>query len=209
MKWLRHTINTVVWVLLTFYVTLTIAVNIPAVQKYFGRQAAAALSEKFGTKVCVGRVDVGLFNRIIIDDVTMLDQQRHPMLRAGRISAKLDLLRLPHNEICITSAQLFGADIHINRATASAKPNYQFIVDSLASKDTTSHSKLNFQIHSLIIRHGAFCYDQLDMPSIHTLDLHHLHIQNISTHILLSDLTKDAGSINIKNSASQNSVVWT
>ena len=198
MKWLRHTINTVVWVLLTFYVTLTIAVNIPAVQKYFGRQAAAALSEKFGTKVCVGRVDVGLLNRIIIDDVTMLDQQRHPMLRAGRISAKLDLLRLPHNEICITSAQLFGADIHINRATASAKPNYQFIVDSLASKDTTSHSKLNFQIHSLIIRHGAFCYDQLDMPSIHTLDLHHLHIQNISTHILLSDLTKEAGSINIK-----------
>ena len=198
MKWFRHTINTVVWVLLTFYVTLTIAVNIPAVQKYFGRQAAAALSEKFGTKVCVGRVDVGLLNRIIIDDVTMLDQQRHPMLRAGRISAKLDLLRLPHNEICITSAQLFGADIHINRATASAKPNYQFIVDSLASKDTTSHSKLNFQIHSLIIRHGAFCYDQLDMPSIHTLDLHHLHIQNISTHILLSDLTKEAGSINIK-----------
>lgn len=198
MKWLRHTINTVVWVLLTFYVTLTIAVNIPAVQKYFGRQAAAALSEKFDTKVCVGRVDVGLLNRIIIDDVTMLDQQRHPMLRAGRISAKLDLLRLPHNEICITSAQLFGADIHINRATASAKPNYQFIVDSLASKDTTSHSKLNFQIHSLIIRHGAFCYDQLDMPSIHTLDLHHLHIQNISTHILLSDLTKEAGSINIK-----------
>ncbi|WP_206081753.1 translocation/assembly module TamB domain-containing protein [Hallella mizrahii] len=172
--------------------------NIPAVQKYFGRQAAAALSEKFGTKVCVGRVDVGLFNRIIIDDVTMLDQQRHPMLRAGRISAKLDLLRLPHNEICITSAQLFGADIHINRATASAKPNYQFIVDSLASKDTTSHSKLNFQIHSLIIRHGAFCYDQLDMPNIHTFDLHHLHIQNISTHILLSDLTKEAGSINIK-----------
>ena len=198
MKWLRHTINIVVWVLLTFYVTLTIAVNIPAVQKYFGRQAAAALSEKFGTKVCVGRVDVGLFNRIIIDDVTMLDQQRHPMLRAGRISAKLDLLQLPHNEICITSAQLFGADIHINRATASAKPNYQFIVDSLASKDTTSHSKLNFQIHSLIIRHGAFCYDQLDMPSIHTFDLHHLHIQNISTHILLSDLTKEAGSINIK-----------
>ena len=198
MKWLRHTINTVVWVLLTFYVTLTIAVNIPAVQKYLGREVASALSEKFGTKVCVGRIDVGLFNRIIIDDVTMLDQQRRPLLRAGRISAKLDLLQLPHNEICITSAQLFGADVHINRATASAKPNYQFIVDSLASKDTTNHSKLNFQIHSLIIRRGALCYDQLDMPKKHTLDFHHLNIKNISTHILLSDLTKDAGSINIK-----------
>ena len=198
MKWFRHTINTVVWVLLTFYVTLTIAVNIPAVQRYFGREVASALSEKFGTKVCVGRIDVGLFNRIIIDDVTMLDQQRHPMLRAGRISAKLDLLRLPHNEICITSAQLFGADIHINRATANAKPNYQFVVDSLASKDTTSHSQLNFQIHSLIIRRGALCYDQQDMPRMHTFDLNHLNIKNISTHILLSDLTKEAGSINIK-----------
>ena len=198
MKWFRHTINTVVWVLLTFYVTLTIAVNIPAVQRFFGHEVASALSEKFGTKVCVGRVDVGLFNRIIIDDVMMLDQQRHPMLRAGRISAKLDLLRLAHNELCITSAQLFGADIHINRATANAKPNYQFVVDSLASKDTTSHSQLNFQIHSLIIRRGALCYDQFDMPRTHTFDIHHLNIKNISTHILLSDLTKDAGSINIK-----------
>ncbi len=198
MKWLRHTINTVIWVLLTFYVTLTISVNIPAVQKYFGREVSSALSEKFGTKVCVGRIDVGLFNRIIIDDVTMLDHQRHPLLRAGRISAKLDLLRLPYNEICITSAQLFGADIHINRASASARPNYQFVVDSLASKDTTVHSKLNFQIHSLVIRRGALCYDQFDMLRMHTLDIHHLNIKNISTHILLSDLTKDAGSINIK-----------
>ncbi len=198
MKWLRHTINTVVWVLLTFYVTLTISVNIPAVQKYFGREVSSALSEKFGTKVCVGRIDVGLFNRIIIDDVTMLDHQRHPLLRAGRISAKLDLLRLPYNEICITSAQLFGADIHINRASASARPNYQFVVDSLASKDTTGHSKLNLQIHSLVIRRGALSYDQFDMLRMHTLDIHHLNIKNISTHILLSDLTKDAGSINIK-----------
>lgn len=198
MKWLRHTINTVVWVLLTFYVTLTISVNIPAVQKYFGREVSSALSEKFGTKVCVGRIDVGLFNRIIIDDVTMLDHQRHPLLRAGRISAKLDLLRLPYNEICITSAQLFGADIHINRASASARPNYQFVVDSLASKDTTGHSKLNLQIHSLVIRRGALRYDQFDMLRMHTLDIHHLNIKNISTHILLSDLTKDAGSINIK-----------
>lgn len=198
MKWIRHTINTVVWVLLTFYVTLTISVNIPAVQKYFGREVSSALSEKFGTKVCVGRIDVGLFNRIIIDDVTMLDHQRHPLLRAGRISAKLDLLRLPYNEICITSAQLFGADIHINRASASARPNYQFVVDSLASKDTTGHSKLNLQIHSLVIRRGALSYDQFDMLRMHTLDIHHLNIKNISTHILLSDLTKDAGSINIK-----------
>ena len=45
MKWLRHTINTVVWVLLTFYVSFTIAVNIPAVQKYLGREVASAQPE--------------------------------------------------------------------------------------------------------------------------------------------------------------------
>jgi len=95
MKWLRHTINTVVWVLLTFYVTLTIAVNIPAVQKYLGREVASALSEKFGTKVCVGRIDVGLFNRIIIDDVTMLDQQRRPcQARSAPTASQRDLYHL-------------------------------------------------------------------------------------------------------------------
>lgn len=198
MKWIKHTINTIVWVLLTFYVTLTIAVNIPAVQKYFGREVATALSKKFGTKVWVGRVDFGMFNRIIIDDVTILDQQNHPLLRAGRISAQIDLFQLSHQEICITSAQLFGADIQIYKTTAYAKPNYQFIVDSLASKDTTNTSKLSFQIHSLIIRRGALGYDQYDMPMAHTFDIHHIRLQNISTHILLSDLAKDSGTINIK-----------
>ena len=183
---------------MALYLIVIVALRTTTVQQFLGNQIADAIGQKLGTKVSVGRIDLGLFNRIIIDDVTMLDQQRHPMLRAGRISAKLDLLRLPHNEICITSAQLFGADIHINRATANAKPNYQFVVDSLASKDTTSHSQLNFQIHSLIIRRGALCYDQQDMPRMHTFDLNHLNIKNISTHILLSDLTKEAGSINIK-----------
>ena len=39
-----------------------------------GKKAGDLLSEKFGTEVKVGRINIGLFNRVIVDDVRMKDQ---------------------------------------------------------------------------------------------------------------------------------------
>ena len=52
------------------------------------------MSETLGTEVSVGRVHLGFLNRIIIDDVVILDQQQKEMLKASRLSAKVELLPL-------------------------------------------------------------------------------------------------------------------
>ncbi len=178
------------------YLAVSLLANLPVVQSYIGSQVADALSHKLNTKVDVGRVNLGLFNRIIIDDVSLEDQKGQNMLQAVRVSAKVDYIALLQGHISITSAQLFGLKANFYKETVQSKPNFQFALDSLASKDTTKHKLLNLEIKSLIIRRGDISYKQLDMPRKPLFDIHHLHVKNLSSHISLNTLRDD--SINLK-----------
>ena len=73
---------------------LIVLLHLPPVQTFFGSTIADALSKKFGTEVSVGRVNLGFLNRIIIDNVRMLDQKGDSMIYATRLSAKVDILPL-------------------------------------------------------------------------------------------------------------------
>ncbi len=69
--------------------------------------------------------------------------------------------------------------------------NFQFVLDSLASKDTTKHTPLDLHIGSLIIRHGAVAYNQRDMARLagQFLTYSIIGISDLSTHIILHHLT--------------------
>jgi len=71
----------------------------------------------------------------------------------------------------------------------NAKPNFQFVLDSLASKDTTSHTPLHLSINSLVIRHGNIKYDCLDAPTTpNRLNLNHINVSDISSYLILNKL---------------------
>ena len=129
-----------------------------------GKKAGDLLSEKFGTEVRVGRINIGLFNRVIVDDVLMKDQSGQEMIRASRLSTTIDLIPLFNGKISISSAQLFGLQGTFYKKDALSKPNFQFALDSLASKDTTHHTPLDLHIGTIVVRHSGFTYDRLDIP---------------------------------------------
>ena len=157
-----------------------------------GRQTGKVLSNKLGTEVRVGKVNLGILNRLIIDDVVINDQQGDTMIHASRLSAKVRLLSIPQGKISISSAQLFGLQGHFYKKDALTPANYQFMLDSLASKDTTQHQPLDISIGSLIVRHGSIDYDRYDIPVTHgRFNTNHLHVNDISAHILLPTLTDD------------------
>ncbi len=201
LKRIKHFINTILWALVCLYVVVVAVVNVPMVQSFIGHRVAAAIASKLGTKASVGRVDVGLFNRVIIDDVSLLDQREVPFFQATRLSVKIGLLEALSGNIDITSAQVFGMKARLYRATADAPLNIQYVLDSLASKDTTSHKPLDLQVNSLVIRHGAVRYDQLDAPQKATFDLRHLAIRDLSSHIMLNALRDDSLNLRVKKIA--------
>lgn len=199
----KRIINITIWTLIGLYTAIIILLHIPSIQTYIGGCVSDALCDKFGTKVKVGRVDLGFINRLILDDSYMQDKNGEQMLRVSRISVKINLLALANGQIEITSAQFFGLHANLYKATPEAKPNFQFVIDALASKDSTKQkTPLDLQINSLIIRNGEISYRVLSRPSRPgKFSADDINARNISAHIIINRITDDSLNVKVKRIA--------
>ncbi len=176
--------------------------KIPAVQAYLGKKVANTLSGKLGTSVSVGNIDFSIPNSIKLYNVVIRDQKSNDMLTARRLSARIDLLPLMEGKISISSAQIIGANVSLYQHDSISKPNYQFVLDSLASKDTTSNNALDLRINSLIMRNSNVTFDRHDLPKTpQVLNTNHLNFSNITAHIILKKISEDSLNVNIKRLA--------
>ena len=196
----KRTIKIIIWTITGLYLTIVTLLHIPFIQNTIGECVGDALSANLGTKVSIGRVDLGFVNRIIIDDSQMLDQQNKQMLTVSRISVKVNLLALANGQIEITSAQFFGLNANLYKATPETKPNFQFVIDSLASKDTTKQqTPINLQINSLIIRNSSVRYRLLSSASVaNRFSPNDIEAQNISAHFIVNRITNDSLNVKVK-----------
>ena len=198
-KILKRFISIVIWTVIAVNLLSAAILRLPSVQQFAGNKVSELLGDKLGTKVSVGRVDLGFLDRIIIDDINIYDKQKKLMLTVSRMAVKIDYLPLANGRISISSAQLFGANARLYQKNAETPTNFQFVIDSLASKDTASHTPLDLRINSLIIRRSGVIYDRLDVARTNQqLNPHHLRFSGISGHINLKALTDDSLHINVK-----------
>ena len=199
LKAIKYILNIAIWTLLGLYTLFILTFQIPAVQEYMGKRAADMLSRKLGTQVSIGRLEYNILSHVTLHHVNIYDQTGKKMLWANRVSARLDLLPLANGKVSVSTAQLFGAFARLSKATADSQPNFQFIIDSLASKDTTSHTPLDLRINSLIVRNSRVSYDQQDVPATPgQLNPKHLQLSDISAHVVLKTLTDDSLNVSVK-----------
>ena len=99
------------------YIGTIVLLNIPNVQRAMSMFIAKELSEVLNTRLTIGKINIGLLNRIIIDDVLLDDQSGKEMLKVTRLSAKFDILPFFKEKISISSVQLFGFTINLNKET--------------------------------------------------------------------------------------------
>ncbi len=201
LKRTKTIIRWIIWASLCLYVCFIVLSHLPVVQKMMGREVAKALSEKLGTQVQVGQIDLGILNHIIVDDVLIYDQRDKEMLRAGRLAARIDLITLVKNKkIAISSAQIFGLKADFYKQTATSPANYQFALDSLASKDTTSHTPLDLHIQRLIVRNGSIRYNQQDIPPTRQrFNPKHIELNKLSAQLIINRLTDTGIDAEIKH----------
>lgn len=187
------------WGLIGLYALVVVAMRVPVVQRHVAASIASAVATKLATHVEVGSVSVGMLNRIIIDGVRIDDQRHREMLSAQRLSAKINLISLLRGRVEITSAQVFGLRAALVKPSATAPLNCQFVLDSLASKDTTTHTPLDLCVSSLVIRNSHISYDRRDCaPRRGLLDPNHLSLDKVSGHVMLYTLTDDSLSVRLK-----------
>lgn len=184
------------------YLLFVILVNTPYVQQFVGSQAASLISDKLGTRAYIGKVHIGIFNRFIIDDVLIYDQKGKEMLKAARMSVRMEMLPLAEGKISISSVQIFGSHLTFYQPSHDSKPNFQFVIDSLASRDTTSSKPLDLRINSFIMQRSSVKFDRYDVaPTNGIFNPAHIHITNISAHISLKALKNDSINLAVKKLA--------
>ena len=195
---IKRFFNVSIWLVCGFVISLAILTHTPSVQSFIGKKVAEAVGDKLGTRVKIGRVDIGFLNRLIIDNAIIYDKEQVDMLKAGRISAKFDIIDLSRGRITITSAQLFALQARLYKPAPDKQPNFQFVLDSLASKDTETKSTLDLAIKSLVIRNGHVIYDEKYIARTQLFSPSHINIDKISTHIMLNKLSNDSLNIYTK-----------
>ena len=202
MKTIRHIITRTLWTIVILYVSVLVVLQLPFMQTFLAHEVSGLLANKLGTRVSIERVYLGLFNRVVVDSLHVDDQQGRSMLCASRAAATLSLYELAQGQVSISSAQLFGLDAHFYKATAEAKPNYQFALDSLASKDKSKPSKLNLSIQSLVVRQGSIAFHQFNAPvTPGKLNMKHLDVTKLSMHVTLRQLTNDTLNVSLRRLA--------
>ncbi|MCR5181308.1 MAG: translocation/assembly module TamB [Bacteroidaceae bacterium] len=169
---------------------------LPASQRWLAAEASAMLSEDLGTRVTIGRARIGLLNRVVLDDVLLLDQQSDTLLAATRLSVKISLKELASNRIYLSSAQLYGYQIHLRRPSLQEPYNFQFLLDHFASDDTTS-SPLNLALSQVVVRRGRLTHDITSEPASPTFSPAHFALEDLRLNLSADTITNESTTLKI------------
>ncbi len=172
------------------YLGIIVFTATPACQRWTAKKAAAVLSEQLKTDVSIGRARLGLFSRLVLDDVLLLDQGGDTLLAATRLSAKMNVMELTRGRIRIDNVQLFGYDVRLRRDSPDEPYNFQFIIDRFASQDTTS-TPLDLAISSIVVRRGRLSHDLTYAPLEDRFSAAHLHIDDLHVKASIDSLTNE------------------
>ena len=197
---IKYIIRILISSLLGLYIGMLVLLNLPFVQGKLAAFASEELSNILKAEVSVGHVDIGFLNRIIVEDILLKDRQGEDMLKAARLSAKFEVLPLLEKRLSINSVQLFGFNIHLNKETPKALPNYQFVLDAFASKDTAkAPTRLDMRINSVLIRRGRVTYDVRSIPETPgKFNPSHIGIDNLAVSLSLKALRNDSLNVTLR-----------
>lgn len=199
----KRIINITIGFVLVMYLIVVVMLHVPMVQHSLGTYVSQVLEDKIGTHVSVGRIDLGFFNRLIIDDVHLTDQAGAPLLDAKRLSVKVSPYELTRGNIIISSIQIFGMKANIYKTEKDGPYNFQYIINAFSSKDKKESSPLYLQANSIILRNTSVSFRQQKarLAQKGKFTPRDIELSHISSHIILNTLTNDSLSIKVKRMA--------
>ena len=128
---------------------------------------------------------------VVVDDVTIYDQDTTAMLTARRLSAQIRIADLLHKKVNISSLQLFGLNAHLHKRDSVSQANYQFLLDALGKKENEEEG-WKVRLNTIIVRRSNLAYHRLDLPQDSSVfSANHLQISDISAHLVLDNVSDE------------------
>lgn len=173
-KWLRRILKTTGGIAVGAVVLLggaTLLLNTESVQKKIQEKAVELLSQKLETKVEIDSISISaLTQEISLFGIEIEDREEREMLKVGKISVNLELIRLLQHKIVIEKAEIAHAKALLLKPSKEEPANYQFVIDAFKKpKDQKSpekqakKSKMDLDISALALKDIHVKHNELDI----------------------------------------------
>ena len=117
------------------YLFILFLFNIPITQQVVTRFSENILEDKIGSEVSIGTIHLGLFNRIILKDITLKDQEGIDLLKCGLATCKIEWAPLLKGEVSLRTISLLDGNICLYKKEKHLPHNFQFLIDAFKSKE--------------------------------------------------------------------------
>lgn len=173
-KWLRRILKTTGGIAVGAVVLLggaTLLLNTESVQKKIQEKAVELLSQKLETEVEIDSISISaLTQEISLYGIEIEDREEREMLKVGKISVNLELIRLLQHKIVIEKAEIAHAKALLLKPSKEEPANYQFVIDAFKKpKDQKSpekqakKSKMDLDISALALKDIHVKHNELDI----------------------------------------------
>lgn len=140
--------------LFSFYMMIQISV----VQTYLAQIVTKRLSEQFRADISVKGVDIAFFNKVILEEVLIKDQQKDSMILVGRLVAQIDSFSIGNRSLALKKLELNDSRIWISMDSARVA-NYRFLFDTTATTVPDSARQLwNVRCLNFALDDASFSY---------------------------------------------------
>lgn len=173
------TLKILSWIILSLiavFLLLVIALQIPAVQNFAKDKAVTFLEDKIKTKVTIGKIEIGLPKKIILEEVFFEDQQHDTLLYGKKIKVDISLFKLLDNQLEINLIELEGIHSKITK-NSQGTFNFDYIVEAFASKEPQKEEQQAMQISlsKIVLNDIFFVFDDAISKNDFSLKLKHFN----------------------------------
>lgn len=124
--------------ILVLCIVLILLIQAPPVQNFARKKIVAFLENKLQTKVAIGRINIGIPNKVLLENVYVEDKQKDTLLSGGKISANINMFKLIGSDIEINELEIENVTAKIKRILPDTIYNFQFIVDAFMPRKTAN-----------------------------------------------------------------------
>ena len=176
----------ILFTIISIFLLLVIALQIPVVQNFAKDKAITYLEGKIHTKVAIGQIELGLPKKIILKNFYFEDQQKDTLLAGEKLAVDISLFELMNNKVEINAIDLQGITANISKNKNSIF-NFDYIINAFASptKPKSNSPPMEFSIGEINLDKVKFNYFDVVSKNDISLNLNHF-----DTKIKTFDLNK-------------------
>jgi len=176
----------------------------PALQTWTARKAAKSLSERLNSEVSIGKVYYIFFNKLIINDITILSSPKDTLLDCGKISVTLSAKDILKGNFRFGHIHLYNGIFGLINETDSTSNLSRIIKGFSNNKDSASTNiEPDIYAHELKLENFSFKmvnpFSQVIFQDPEVINFSDLSLSNINLEIKRITFHNDTLKADIKN----------